>query len=425
MSDLTSLEKIKLEKILESPSGTGYVLDFSDRTFQDFFLCEVSKDILNEKYAPRGTSKANRLRTFWLMEDNQCVGMLTVKILEYWKARKLINNDPATPAQETLYQECLLIAARLLEKIKNEMKYEFDVAISFAGEDREIAEAIAYKLKANGVKVFYDKFEEANLWGEDLYEHLHEVYSKKARFCVMLLSGHYARKAWTNQERKSAQERAFKESETYILPVKLDDTSIPGIRETVGYMSVQNKNVDGVVGALMTKLGGAYSRGFKAESPVPSTTPKPVIPLPKIHRTFTERDRDVFIEKSFATLREYFQEGIRQLNALQDTEADFKEVTSSKFMCKVYVQGKQKSSCTIWIGSQFSSGGINYSNEANPEAGSSLNDSLTVEVGNTELSLKPLMGGMFGSVQKTHLTSDEAAEYYWSRLIARLEGRVF
>jgi phosphatidylserine/phosphatidylglycerophosphate/cardiolipin synthase-like enzyme len=36
MSDLSSLEKCKLEKILEMESG--YVLDFTDRTFQEFIL---------------------------------------------------------------------------------------------------------------------------------------------------------------------------------------------------------------------------------------------------------------------------------------------------------------------------------------------------------------------------------------------------
>jgi hypothetical protein len=426
MATLTNIDKLKLEKIIQSYRGAGYVLDFSDRALQDFVQGAVQKDILTEKYAHRGTSKANRLRVFLDTEDNMCVGSLIQDLLVYWKGQKVLNSETITQSEQQIYQECELIAKRLLGQPIHDMKYEFDVAISFAGEDRDIADEIATKLKASGVRVFYDKFEEVDLWGKDLYEHLDDIYSKKARFCVMLLSEYYAKKAWTNHERKSAQERAFKESEAYILPVKLDDTSIPGIRDTVGYMSLRNKSVDDVVVALLQKLKMTDVTTASTTEPVVRTyvASKPAIPLPKIQKTFTERDRDIFIDASFETIRSYFLEGIKQLNRMQDTEADFKEITTNKFMCKVYVQGKKKASCTIWIGSQFSSGGINYSNEANPDAGSSLNDSLTVEVGNTDLSLKTLMGG-FSSNQKTKLTSAEAAEYYWFRLIAGLENRVF
>jgi hypothetical protein len=54
--------------------------------------------------------------------------------------------------------------------------FEYEVAISFAGEQRYAAEAIAKLLKAAGVTVFYDKDEKADLWGKDLYVHLSDVY---------------------------------------------------------------------------------------------------------------------------------------------------------------------------------------------------------------------------------------------------------
>jgi hypothetical protein len=52
---------------------------------------------------------------------------------------------------------------------------EYDIVISFAGEDRQVAEEIAVELKNNGIRVFYDNFEKADLWGKDLYEHLIDV----------------------------------------------------------------------------------------------------------------------------------------------------------------------------------------------------------------------------------------------------------
>ena len=65
--------------------------------------------------------------------------------------------------------------------------YEYDVALSFAGEDRIYVKEIAKKLKAKGLKVFYDEFEEANLWGKDLYQYLHYIYKENAIFCIIFV----------------------------------------------------------------------------------------------------------------------------------------------------------------------------------------------------------------------------------------------
>jgi hypothetical protein len=131
---------------------------------------------------------------------------------------------------------------------------EYDIAISFAGEDRKIAEEIAEKLKSNGIKVFYDSYEKATLWGKDLYEHLNEVYKNKATFCLMVISNNYRDKQWTNHERKAAQARAFSQNKEYILPLKLDDTEIPGLNETIGYVDFRNSNANEIVTLLQSKL---------------------------------------------------------------------------------------------------------------------------------------------------------------------------
>lgn len=134
----------------------------------------------------------------------------------------------------------------------------YDVAISFAGEDRIVAEEIAEKLKTRGVKVFYDDFEKADLWGKNLYDHLSFVYGEAARFCLVLISENYARKNWTNLERQAAQAKAFRQKIEYILPIRLDDTQIPGISETVGYIALKENSVDKIVDLLILKLKKIY-----------------------------------------------------------------------------------------------------------------------------------------------------------------------
>ena len=136
------------------------------------------------------------------------------------------------------------------------MNYEFDVALSFAGEERDYVERVAKYLTEKGVKVFYDKYGEVDLWGKDLYVHLDEIYRKKARYCVMFLSKNYAKKVWTNHERESAQARAFEEKKEYILPARFDDTEIPGIRPTMGYIDLRKKSPEEFSDLIIAKLQG-------------------------------------------------------------------------------------------------------------------------------------------------------------------------
>ncbi len=133
---------------------------------------------------------------------------------------------------------------------------KYDVALSFAGEDRQHAEALADLLEAGGYDPFYDKDELANLWGKNLYDYLSSVYKDRARYCVMFLSKYYERKLWTTHERQMAQARAFQENREYILPVRLDDTEIPGIPPTVGYLDLRMMTIEEVYEALDKKLSG-------------------------------------------------------------------------------------------------------------------------------------------------------------------------
>jgi hypothetical protein len=98
-------------------------------------------------------------------------------------------------------------AIRLLDSSTQEANYE--VAISYATEDSEEAESLAVALREASLRVFFDRFEAAVLWGKDLYQHLHEIYSRRARFCIVLISENYVaqHKRWTRHELRAAQER--------------------------------------------------------------------------------------------------------------------------------------------------------------------------------------------------------------------------
>lgn len=131
---------------------------------------------------------------------------------------------------------------------------KYDVAISFAGEDRPVAQKLAASLVLTGLNVFYDEYEQANLWGKDLYTHLSNIYKDESKYCLMLISEHYAKKQWTNHERRAAQARAFAESSEYILPLRLDDSEIEGVLDTTGFLDIRRFPIEKVVDSLVIKV---------------------------------------------------------------------------------------------------------------------------------------------------------------------------
>lgn len=301
--------------------------------------------------------------------------------------------------------------------------HKYDLAISFAGEDRDVAAQIASALDAVGVRVFYDDYEKADLWGKDLYEYLADIYANHARYCLMLLSENYARKLWTNHERQNAQARAFREREEYILPVKLDDTEIPGIRPTVGYVDLRLTTIPELVQMVLVKLQRTVP--MKAE-PVTKTAVAAVdfdIPVPRIKKTFTQLDKDRFSKDGFSYIMNYFKQGIEKVSRAGDgLDGDFTEVGPLKFVAKIYHNGNVASQCKIWMGGVFSQEQICYSeNFYDINNDSSMNDWLSATSDGFFLFFEP-SGMGFGYSQRGDKKLDEkqAAEYLWHRFTARM-----
>ena len=131
---------------------------------------------------------------------------------------------------------------------------KYHVSLSFSGKDRAYVEAVASTLRQRSVRVFYDFYEQSNLWGKNLYDHLTEIYHKKSYYVVMFISKHYKNNVWPNLERQAAQARAFKENKEYILPARFDDTEIPGMLDTIGYIDLNQTKTYEIADLICRKL---------------------------------------------------------------------------------------------------------------------------------------------------------------------------
>ena len=110
MSSLKTIEKRVLEKLFNR-NKDGYVLDFTDQTFAEFFR-EHEINIEDDKYHKNGPSKMKRLKAFWEIEPDQIVGKVLDDLLQIaYKAKNVDPNDK---------EEAEKIISRLLKGVSQE-----------------------------------------------------------------------------------------------------------------------------------------------------------------------------------------------------------------------------------------------------------------------------------------------------------------
>ncbi|QIS42963.1 TIR domain-containing protein [Clavibacter capsici] len=83
----------------------------------------------------------------------------------------------------------------------------YDIALSFAGEDRAYANALRNHLEDLGHVVFYDNAEQHRFLGQDIEAFMRPIYESGSRFVVAVLGEMYGRKRWTLFEASAYRDR--------------------------------------------------------------------------------------------------------------------------------------------------------------------------------------------------------------------------
>ena len=149
---------------------------------------------------------------------------------------------------------------------------KYQVALSFAGEQRDYVEEVARHLEKRAIAVFYDGFERVRLWGRSGTEEFHKAFARQSAYVVMFISQAYVEKAWTRHERQSALSRMIHEQEEYILPVRFDDTLVPGLPADVIYERASEHTPAQLSAMIADKLGIRPFDGKASQIPPPTMT---------------------------------------------------------------------------------------------------------------------------------------------------------
>ncbi len=104
-------------------------------------------------------------------------------------------------------------------------KNKYDFALSFAGENRDLADKLNELLLEQEISVFYDKNEQYRIIAENVEDYLAPIYNSEAAFVIVLLGKNYPKKIWTKFESDNFKQRF---GDNTIIPIWYND-NLPGL----------------------------------------------------------------------------------------------------------------------------------------------------------------------------------------------------
>ncbi len=217
MSDLSGAEKLYLEDVFGMDSGL--VLHFTDRSFEQFFE-DYGVDIHSARYQIYGTSKADKMRGFWVVEPNELVGRVLFDLLDYCEAvfspevlehdslvikksraiaTKLSAKSPGesynNSSQSPIQEYKTIGDTRQLEQLWGPSPVR--VFISHVSMSKSEAKKIKDALEVFGVASFvaHNDIEPSREWQSEI-----ELAMSSMNFFIALLTEEFRSSDWTDQE---------------------------------------------------------------------------------------------------------------------------------------------------------------------------------------------------------------------------------
>lgn len=312
-----------------------------------------------------------------------------------------------------------------------------DFFVSYTHKDRAWAEWIAFVLEEAG---FTTKIQAWDFRpGSNFVLEMQEA-SENAERTVLVLSPDYLGSKMAAPEWAAAFAKDPLGQDRRIVPVMVRDCKPTGLLPTIVQIRIHEMNEEDARRALFNGIdqrrakpaarpkfpGASAPHGVKDFPGNPeTTTARRTSVIPSLKARLTDRDVRKFAKDGFATIREGFRnklEQAQQEDARIDT--DFTENTATKFRAELFVDGKSKCDCRIFLGEMFGPNSICYSEGRFTE--NSANEVLTPADGGDPVFSAMMTTGISDyekQIDTKRMTADQAADYFWAMFIRPLSYR--
>jgi hypothetical protein len=323
-----------------------------------------------------------------------------------------------------------------------------DFFISYASPDAVWAEWVGWVLEEDGASVVLQvwDFRPGSNFAIEMQR------AAAARRTIAIIFPDYLISQFTAPEWAAAFAQDPEGIKRSLVPVRVRDCVLEGMLRTIVHIDLagldeavaRKRLLDGLSATRAKPArppafpGGTEAGGRAATHPRPfpgnadtsgrsgSGRARSAPYIPTVRGAISDLDRTRFIKQAFGTVRNHFESGLQELGRQPAIDVDFTPVNETEFTAQVFVGGKRRARCKVWLGGGFGGGDQISYYEGDFDRGNALNEALTIADDPRELALSALMknfgvGGAAEGINLGRMSSDEAAEYLWRRFVSALE----
>lgn len=305
--------------------------------------------------------------------------------------------------------------------------------VSYTGADTQWAEWVAWTLEDEGHEATLQKWDFRP--GGNFVAEMQRAAATAER-TIAILSSDYLESSFATPEWVAALADDPTGSKFKLVPVRVRECELVGLWKAIIHIDLVGADEAEAKRRLIEGLHMGRAKPAKAPkfpgqtSPSRGTAPFPGPPsasapyIPKMRRGSTDLDQRRFVRAGLGRIRQYFENALAELkqsNSQIDTE--FVATSSTDFNAEVFVNGKSKCRCRIWLGGLFGQDEIAFA-EGQSIRGDAMNESLSAVIDGDTLVFRALLtpfGHFDEHMDLQRLSVDQAADYLWRRFVAPLE----
>ena len=301
------------------------------------------------------------------------------------------------------------------------MAQKFDIAVSFADEQRAYVERTVVAAKALGLEVFYDKDVGVDWWGNDFVVEQRKIYGEAALFVVPFISKDYLRRPFPMDEFSAAMVKAVGRRHPYILPVLVGEVIVPPelLSPHVHFLRAEDYGPEQLAEQMRLKVEQAKRGGRKAEDL--GVVMDDILQLPKVVPATFNKHREL------VAVLEYFGEMLEAGGQRLGTLGFVSTVTREEdyVLLNVGREGRTEYALRISIGGRgMGQDKLTFSEGVTPNGMSAWAEPFydlrarQARLRLVDFSLLGRWGGL-----EDRLAKEELFSKLWAKLVNHLEGQ--